>query len=251
MNARPWLACALLLVAAPLAAETAYVIDKLLVGVHADKARDSAILKVLPTGTRLEVLKREGEIALVKDPAGVEGWVDASYLMADEPAAARVEALQQQAKALEAALARAEARTAGAAAGGPPGDPSAPPPPPGSLAAENAELQKRLASERLRVGELQARVSSLEAAAAASGEDPERATLKAQIAAVQERLDAAVALGGAPPETALQELAAFARRLLRSKPLAVVVLLLVAGAFVAGVVVMDYLQRKRHGGFRV
>jgi len=68
------------------AAENAYVIDKLLVGVHQDQNLTSAIIKVLPTGTKLEVLKREGELALVKDAQGASGWVDSAYLMEAAPA---------------------------------------------------------------------------------------------------------------------------------------------------------------------
>ena len=41
-------------------AEPAYVIDKLLVGVHEEKNLDSAIIKVLPTGTELNVIERDG-----------------------------------------------------------------------------------------------------------------------------------------------------------------------------------------------
>ena len=58
-------------------AETAYIIDKLLVGLHEDKALNSAIIKLLPTGTRLFIIKREGNLAQVKTPGGTTGWVDA------------------------------------------------------------------------------------------------------------------------------------------------------------------------------
>ena len=53
------------------AAETAFVVDKLLVGVHLEEDLNSAIVKVLPTGSKLEVLARKGETARIKDAAGV------------------------------------------------------------------------------------------------------------------------------------------------------------------------------------
>ena len=63
------------------AAETAYVIDKLLVGVHRERDLNSSIIKVLPTGTALEVLERREQLARVKDAEGTEGW-DADRLAA-------------------------------------------------------------------------------------------------------------------------------------------------------------------------
>ena len=73
--------------AAPLAyAETAYVIDRLLVPIHAEQSLDSEIAKVVPTGTPLEVMKRTTEWAQVRALDGTTGWIDAAYLMAELPA---------------------------------------------------------------------------------------------------------------------------------------------------------------------
>lgn len=68
-----------------LQAETVYIKDSLLVGLHEEKSIDSAILKVLPTGTALEVLKRENDFVNVRSPKGVAGWISKSYLMANDP----------------------------------------------------------------------------------------------------------------------------------------------------------------------
>ena len=86
------------------AVDNAYGIDKLLVGVHQDQDLNSAIIKVLPTGTKLEVVKRDGELALIKDPEGTSGWVDAAYLMEEVPASVRVKALTDENAALTAKL---------------------------------------------------------------------------------------------------------------------------------------------------
>lgn len=67
-------------------AEMTYVIDQLFVGVHQDRALDSPIIKVLPSGTPLEVLARDGEFAWVQMEDGSAGWVDVSYLMVEKPA---------------------------------------------------------------------------------------------------------------------------------------------------------------------
>ncbi len=67
-------------------AETVYVIDRLAVGVHEDQQLTSGIIKVLPTGTRLEVLRRDANLVQVETEDGIVGWVDGDYVMSDRPA---------------------------------------------------------------------------------------------------------------------------------------------------------------------
>ena len=95
--------------------QTVYVIDHLAVGIHEDKALNSAIIRVLPTGTQLEVLERDENFVRIRTDDGVEGWVDSTYLMEDKPAqlalleleATHVEALNE----LEVAKAEIESLT--------------------------------------------------------------------------------------------------------------------------------------------
>jgi len=63
-------------------ADTLYVIDRLNIGLHNGRSPESAIIKLLPTGTPLEVLQRDDESVEVRDPQGVTGWVDARYVTA-------------------------------------------------------------------------------------------------------------------------------------------------------------------------
>ena len=66
-------------------AETVYITDSLLVGLHEQKSIDSPILKVLPTGTTLEVIKRDNDFVHVRDPKGVSGWISNNYLTTNNP----------------------------------------------------------------------------------------------------------------------------------------------------------------------
>lgn len=100
-----WLAAALVLLPLGGAAETVYVIDRLLVGVHAGPAPDTPLIKAMPTGTALEVLERGTDRVRVRTPEGLEGWVDASYVMLDKPALLRVPELEARLAAAERALA--------------------------------------------------------------------------------------------------------------------------------------------------
>lgn len=239
----------LALLAAPAgAAETAFVIDKLLVGVHKEEDLGSAIVKVLPTGTRLEVLTRKGEIARVKDPEGVTGWVDAAYLMADPPAAAQLAQLKQDKQALADRVKSLEA------AAQKPGEPA------GKvdvLTNENTELKSQLSAQKLRNGELETELADLRkrAAAAASGAS---GTVAAELQNANRKLATELdearraldALRDQVPDTGALASVRRAGSAL-SWPFLVVFGLLLAASFGGGVYTMDYLNRRRHGGFRV
>lgn len=67
-------------------AQKVYVIDHLAIGLHDSKQLDSTIIRVLPTGTTLQVLIREDAFVKVKTDDGIEGWVDATYVMDEKPA---------------------------------------------------------------------------------------------------------------------------------------------------------------------
>lgn len=89
-------------------AETVYVIDHLAVGVHEDKSLNGAIVKILPTGTPLDVLSRESDFVRIRTEDGLEGWVDANYVMPEKPA--QLALLELEARYAEAAEALAAAQ---------------------------------------------------------------------------------------------------------------------------------------------
>ena len=234
-------------------AESAWVIDKLLVGIHEEKDLDSAIVKVLPTGTVLEVLERDGELARVTDPEGTEGWVDAAYLSDEKPAVLRLEALAAEKAALEQRL---EALASG--------DGNADAVPPAgelgeqveALTRENTELKGKLSDERLRAGELQSEVAALRAELRDSATPPDariieleraRDELKAELEKAE---DAVTELSA---RSSLQATSAMVPLVLREYATLIVIglVLIVALSFVGGIFLVDFLNRRRHGGFRV
>ncbi|MGH6830347.1 MAG: TIGR04211 family SH3 domain-containing protein, partial [Methylocella sp.] len=195
-------------------------------GIHKDKDLESEIIKVLPTGTRLEVLKREAGLAQIKGPEGITGWVDAVYLMPERPARMVADALDKQNKKLHAEVKQLKEhlkRLRPASAG--PAAPNASRAQERDLQAseteklreQNAALTRSLEEQRLRAEELQTRL----------------ATLTASIS------------GTAPPSPANEPfIAKFKLHLI----FAALALALGAGW---GFYLADYLQRRRHGGFRI
>lgn len=101
---------ALLLLVGPGAfAETAYISAQVEVGLHEERSAHSAILDLLPEGTELEVLERDGDAARVRLVDGREGWIPTEYLSAEASAPAELAELRRRLPELMAALEREQA----------------------------------------------------------------------------------------------------------------------------------------------
>ncbi len=247
MMRRPLIATVLALAwcAVVSAAETVYVIDKLLVGVHEDRDLNSAIVKVLPTGTKLDVVQREGELAQVRDGDGTTGWVDSAYLMAEAPAQIQVQTLNEENAELKRRLAATPTSDVTTADSGR-----------DKLTQENTELKGKLSAAKLKVGKLETQVSALEAKVAERPLTPADTV----IADLEQKNQAL----GRDLEAAMQTAKRLESQLDDSKPPAIplaagsvsrtlwiAALVAVLLAFGAGIYTMDYLNRRRHGGFRI
>jgi SH3 domain protein len=197
-------------------AETVFVIDRLLVGVHKEKRLNSEILKVLPTGTELEVLERSDDLVRIKSPDGVTGWVDSSYLTSNKPAQLLLQEVQDELEQLKQ---------------------------------ENERLKQQAASERLSVADLQAQLSKLQNEQAQSGSSNELE--------LQRLRDENTQLKDALLEyrnSALKKYAEISRQVLNDEQTLyylIALLFAVLLAFLCGLQMMDWLQRRRHGGFRI
>ena len=240
-----------------LSADTTYVIDKLLVGVHQEKDLDSAIIKVLPTGTRLEVLRREGELAYIEDPDQTRGWVDVAYLTIERPAELRVAELERDKTALESRIQTlqqqpstgapvidntAEVRAAQAQIE--------------ALTKENTDLKGKLSGERLRAGKFQSELSALRAEVKQTETPPDvRIT---ELERIRKELgnsleDATERITKLEAQSSKEDVAALLPMVLEAYATTLLVFVgaIAILAFGIGVYCMDLLIRKRHGGFRV
>lgn len=249
MHPRLALLLALFASAFPALAEQSYVIDKLLVGVHADKNLDSAIIKVLPTGTQLEVLERDGELIYVEDPDKVRGWVDGAYLTDTAPASVRLAAVEREKNALEKQMQALRAGTNDEATGSDAGQVNA-------LTKENTELKGKLSDELLRAGKLQSELAGLRARVVDNTAPPDARIVELErnreklTNALDEAEDKVAELSARASLTAISALVPL---VVREYLLTIVfgVLALIALGFGAAIYVVDLLNRKRHGGFRV
>jgi SH3 domain protein len=89
-------------------AETMYIEDQLKLPMRKGQSTSHAIVRMLPSGMKVEVLERNKETgyARIRTPAGTEGWVLSRYLM-------KTPAARERLKEAEAKLAALEAEKAG------------------------------------------------------------------------------------------------------------------------------------------
>lgn len=230
-----------------LLAETVYIKDSLLVGLHEEKSIDSAILKVLPTGTALEVLKRENDFVNVRSPNGVVGWISKSYLMDNDPnqnlgtdTAARaaqtrireLEAEVQNIKMLQSRTEQQHEQTINS-------DEVA------KLTTENNNLKQQIISDKLKSGELQAQLGELKKQLSQSGSNKELATKMQLLTETNAQLEDKIKQ--LQQGRNISEPLADIFNIHNSVVLAGIALLL---GMLIGIFLMDWRARRRHGGLR-
>ena len=194
--------------AGPARAETLFVTDTLSIGLHLEADIDSPITGLVPGGTALTVLARNGELAEVRAANGPSGWIDGSYLVTEKPARARARELEIETQRLRAELASLRSANSGPA----PASPD-----------DNGQLAARLNAQRLKAAELTARLTEL----------------KNRLVATEQR---AVTAAGPGDLTA---------GLANWKTPAIVGLVMLIIGMLGGACLLDWLNRRRHGGFRL
>lgn len=217
-------------------AQTVYVTDQLRIGLHADQSLDSPIVMVVASGTELDLVKQESQLSFVREPGGTGGWVDNSYLVTDTAANTKLREAQVRISSLEQSLAEtgAGAETAGLAI------------------EERTRLQTQLEEERSRVSALQTQIETLQTELSSHNTDSlytkidelavENEALQQQLGSILEQQDTGgQAMPGNSKLSGLYSL----RNILIGLGLA-----LLAG-LITGIYLMDLINRKRHGGFRI
>ena len=84
------------------AGPTRYVTDEFTITLRSGGGNQYRILRLLPTGTALEVLERDTGWARVETAKGRQGWVPAQYLISRPPAAQRLEQVSAKLAQLQA-----------------------------------------------------------------------------------------------------------------------------------------------------
>ncbi len=239
-------------------AESVYITDELKAGLHEEKTLESPIVKTLPTGTQLELIKREEKFSFVRDTDGATGWIDNSYLKQISPTNAQMQPLKDKNATLEKQLAETKqkleqinAKLSGQANAGQATTVFE------ALTKQHASLQQQFKSERIKVGELQVQLAELRKRI---GQDNDNASLYQQIAQLQrDKKNLQVQLADALDNDQLLSPVSASNPVSdeqhQNKPgwrdLLIYLAIAVIIGLAAGIYLMDYLNRRRHGGFRI
>lgn len=234
---------------APLAvfAETTYVIDRIEVGLHKENSLDSPIIKLLATGAELEILARDDELTQVRDEEDVTGWIKTEYLQGEKPTRRLFEEVSSRNTQLKNEISKLEARLKQQQGE----DPRLK-----NLQQENNQLNQDIKSLRLEAGELQAEISRLRKADPTTSGEADNKELYRRIAELeQENIaleDKLAALQNPLDERSIKQevLALKASSGELKRHLIYVSIALVVGLII-GIVLYDYLNRRKHSGFRV
>lgn len=241
----------LLVVALAASAETVYVTDRFEIGVHENTNLDSVIVAVIPSGTPLTVIDKDGEFVEVTTPDGIKGWVDARYVVTNAPGTAVVDEYDAKLKQAVRSLgdARAEVEVLrqrvselqrDAATAAKPGLTSPGIAKPALLetrekAAKLEEVNRELGALSEENRELKSRIAELEAARVAT----EKSLADSAIAGADVKQNS---IWHGPISDEAQSWTPWQWLLFGS------ILLL---AFAAGGYAVDWESRRRHGGFRI
>jgi SH3 domain protein len=86
----------------PALAQQMYVDDRLVLNVYAEANQGGERIATIETGDEVELIERVENSARIRLADGREGWVGASYLTSNAPAAIRLKQLQEGAPSAEA-----------------------------------------------------------------------------------------------------------------------------------------------------
>lgn len=212
--------CLLLTLPWAATAETGYIIDRVEVGLYESASTDSPILKLLPTGTELEILGREGNLARVREPGGDTGWIDTRYLMGAKPTRQLLNEAEAELTRLRGELETVHLQIASPAAAVTSEDIN-------KLEQMRDRLQAELAAERQRISELKGQLATLHRSqeqAQTDGNDA--AEEQDMIDVISQQIDT-----------------------VRGLWIVLVVIFLIG--LVLGIYLLDLYHRRRHGGFRI
>ena len=207
-------------------AEVAYVTDKIKIGLHQEPSNESPIIKLVPSGTKLNIIERENDLIYAEEPEGVRGWINNQNILNSKPGRAKVIELETVNKELEKKIQTLQNKS--------------------EKSISNEELEKKLDAERLKVGELQVELTNIKSKA---GNIESNEKLLADINhlknANKQLINQLESSGIVSDENGNQ--ISSKNSSLKFMSFMIIFIFGVIG----GILILDFINRRRHGGFRV
>ena len=207
-------------------AEVAYVTDKIKIGLHQEASNESPIIKLVPSGTKLNIIERENDLIYAEEPEGVRGWINNQNILNSKPGRAKVIELETVNKELEKKIQTLQNES--------------------EQSISNEELEKKLNTERLKVGELQVELTNIKSKAGnIESNDKLLADINHLKNANKQLINQLESSGIVSDENGNQ--ISSNNSSLKFMSFMIIFIFGVIG----GVLILDFINRRRHGGFRV
>lgn len=221
-------------------AETIYVIDKLSIGLHQDRTINSPIMKLVPSGTALTVIERADDLIQVQEPDGIRGWVNSKYIMIDKPGRARVTELEDENKKLQKEIELLKTKSQAVVSESVP-----------NASGDQKALEQSLNSERLKVGELQAQLTDLKTRITDIDDSDKFLADIEKLKSDNRQLIAQLESSGIEVQIEAESISNDALAINNWKQFLITFIIIFVIGMIGGAILLDYTNRRRHGGFRV
>ena len=207
-------------------AEVAYVTDKIKIGLHQEASNESPIIKLVPSGTKLNIIERENDLIYAEEPEGVRGWVNSQNILNSKPGRTKVIELETVNKELEKKILTLQNES--------------------EKSISNEELEKKLNAERLKVGELQVELTNIKSKAGnIESNDKLLADIKHLKNANKQLINQLESSGIVSDENGNQ----ISSKNSSLKFISFMIIFIFG--IIGGILILDFINRRRHGGFRV
>jgi len=229
------------------AAETLYITGQIKAGLHQDKQPDSPIVKVVPSGTAVDVIKQDDNASFVREPDGASGWIDNSYLVAQPPGGTPTPQAQQQLSDLQQQLDSANTRvqTLQAQLKAQPDNDALQ-----ALKNRNADLQQQLKAANLKSNDLEMQLADLRKQVGIDNDNKSLYEKIADLSNQNRQLQKQLARTGDNPAAGSDTASAATAGLHWQRLVVYLAIALLLGTAL-GIYLLDVFNRRRHGGFRV
>ncbi len=208
-------------------AEVVYVTDEVKIGLHKEPSNESPIIKLVPSGTKLNIIEREKDLIHVEEPEGVRGWVNSQNILNSKPGKTKIIELETVNKELERKIETLES--------GP------------EKSASYEELEQKLNTERLKVGELQVELTNIKSKAGDIDKNEKLLGDIKHLKIANEQLIDQLNSSGVSVENSNGKSNLNNGSSIKFISFSIIFIFGVIG----GALIIDYLNRRRHGGFRV
>ncbi|NNE38396.1 MAG: TIGR04211 family SH3 domain-containing protein [Gammaproteobacteria bacterium] len=210
--------------------QTIYVIDQIQVGLHTDKTLQSPIIKLIPSGSPLELVKQEAELSFVRDASGTGGWVDTSYISEFSSAEPKIQEAEGRIRSLETSLSNARL---------------------GQTSEEIDNLMRQINDQSSRIEQLSSENLSLNQQINASNSDSLYEKID-QLSQENRQLDSQLAnILESASQPVDNQSSDTTEGLLTVKNILIFSGIILVVGIGLGIYLMDFANRRRHGGFRI